>query len=86
MSLKDVTDLLPCEVARACFERAYPLAVQLCMPPAGEPWIDPEGGPYAGPDDLMKMLTGQFEAEICKVLGLPYNHAFDVGSSVEVAS
>lgn len=72
MSFKDVTDFLPCEVARACFERAYPLAVQACMPPAGAPFFDPDdGSPYAGPEDLQTMLTQQFEVEVCRVWACP---------------
>ena len=79
MSLKDVTDLLPCEVARACFERAYPLAVRACLPPAGEPWIDPESAePYAGPEDVRTTLVQQFDVEVCKLLGLPYVESYDL--------
>ena len=85
MSLKDVTDLLPCAVARACLERAYPLAVQACMPPAGDPWMDPESGPYAAPGDVAGLLVQQFEAELRKALGLEFC-GIDLARQLEVAA
>jgi hypothetical protein len=87
MSEKVVTGFLPCEVARACFERAYPLAVRACLPPAGEPFFDPgDGSPYAGPEELRTMLVQQFDVEVCKLLGLPYVESYDLSQPVEVAA
>ena len=87
MSQKIVTGFLPCEVARACFERAYPLAVRACLPPAGVPFFDlGDGSPYAAPEDLVVSLTQQFEVEVCKLLGLPYREGYDLACSVEVAA
>ena len=85
MSLKNVTDLLPCEVARACLERAYPLAVRACLPPAGEPWLDPESGPYAAPDGVAELLVQQFDAELRKALGLECC-GVDLARPVEVSA
>lgn len=86
MSLKDVIALLPCEVARACFERAYPLALQACMPPAGVPFFDPDTGePWAGPDDVRTLLSQQFDAELYKALGLEFC-GIDLAHPVEVTA
>lgn len=80
MSVRDVTALLPCEVARACLERAYPLAVRACLPPAGVPFFDPDdGSPWAGPGEVMELLVQQFEAELFKALGFEFC-GFDLAS------
>lgn len=85
MSLKDVADLLPCEVARACLERAYPLAVRACVNPSDQPWTDSEGDPWAAPGDVMELLVQQFEAELFKALGLEFC-GIDLARLFEVAA
>ena len=72
MSLKDVTDLLPCEVARACFDRAYALAVRSCLPPVGVRFVDAAGEPWAGSADVVDALVPQFEVELRKAAGLEF--------------
>lgn len=86
MSIQQVTDLLPFEVARACFERAYPLAVRACLPPAGVPFFDPATGePWAGPENVRELLAQQFDAELAKVLGSDFC-GVDLAQPVEVAA
>jgi hypothetical protein len=86
MSLKDVTDLLPCEVARACFERAYTLAVRANLPPAGVPFFDPATGePWAGPENVRELVVQQLDAELAKVLGAEFC-GVDLARLVEVAA
>ena len=70
MSLKDVTDLVPFEVARACFDRAYALAIRHSLPPPGEPFFDPESGPYSDAESVLALLVPQFEVELRKAVGL----------------
>ena len=77
---------LPLEQAEACLRRAYPLAVASCLPPPGEPFIDPESGPYASPDDLVGMLAQQFEVELCRLVGREFNSSMDLARSVGVAA
>jgi hypothetical protein len=72
MSLKDVTDLLPCEVARACLDQAYTLAVRASLPPPGVPFFDPESGAWSSPDDVLGLLVSQFEVELRRALGLEF--------------
>jgi len=69
MSLKDVTDLVPFEVARACFGRAYALAIRHSLPPPGEPFFDPECGPYSDAEGVLALLAPQFEVELRRALG-----------------
>lgn len=86
MSLKDVTDLLPCEVAQACLARAYPLAVRACLPPPGEPFFDPDAGPYADAAGVVDMLAQQFEIELRRAVGLEFNPHLDLAPVVGVAA
>lgn len=87
MALNKVADILPHEAARACLERAYPLAVQACMPPAGVPFLDPDTAePYAGPEDLRTSLVQQFDVEVCKLLGLPFVEGYDLSPVGEVVA
>ena len=85
MSLKNVTDLLPFEVAQACLAKAYPLAMRNGLPPPGEAFFDPVYGPYTDARGVAEMLVQQFDVELCKALGLEFSADHDLSPMEDAA-